>query len=285
MGKAAPLSDRPDRDSMPRRALPRALRQAYEYLVFYAALAYFGTVGIAFTCLCALLAPLLPRRAGERVGRDMIGALFRSYLAMLKASGLVKLDLDALDALRGESGIVIAPNHPSLFDAVLVISCVPRVGCIMKAPIWDNPVLGGGARLSGYVRSDAPRAMVRLGAAALRRGEPLLVFPEGTRTRGGCVNRFKGGFALIAKHAQAPIQTVFIDTNSAFLGKGWPLLRKPGMPVMFRARLGRRFRVEGDVHRFVSRLEDYYREELTRVRGAAAACADPEAELAAGGHA
>lgn len=249
------------------RAPLRLLRSGWEYLVFYFALLYFSVGGLLFTCVCAVLYPLLPRQMGIRFGRSAIGFLFRTYLAMLRATGLLRLDLVALDALRTEPGVIIAPNHPSLLDAVLVISRIPQVGCIMKASIWDNPVLGGGARLSGFIRNDSPRGMVRGAARELRAGHSLLVFPEGTRTRGGSLNRFRGGFALIAKHTRAPVQTVFIETNSAFLGKGWPLLRKPPLPLEYRARLGRRFQVSGSVQRFVTELEGYYQEEL------AASCA------------
>ena len=67
----------------------------------------------------------------------------------------------------------------------------------------------------------------------------------------------------ISKTAGAPIQTVFIETNSRFLGKGWPLLRMPAFPLVYRARLGQRFEVNGDVKTFVSDVEDYFRRTLT----------------------
>lgn len=251
----------------PERHAPRVtrpMRLAYEYTVFYAGLIYFGVLGTLFTCLCALIHPLLPRHIGARVGRSAISFLFRTYLGMLQSTGLLKLDLGALDALRAERGTVIAPNHPCLLDAVLVIARVPHVGCIMKAAIWDSIVLGGGARLAGYIRNDSPRGMVRSAAASLRAGENLLAFPEGTRTTGVGLNGFRGGFAISAKQAHAPVQTVFIETNSAFLGKGWPLLRKPDLPLVYRARLGKRFQVQGDVQAFLTMLEAYFRQELRR---------------------
>jgi 1-acyl-sn-glycerol-3-phosphate acyltransferase len=158
--------------------------------------------------------------------------------------------------------VIIAPNHPCLLDAVFVISRVPNTGCIMKAQIWDNVVLGGGARLAGYIRNDSPRSMVRQAARELRAGHPLLVFPEGTRTRSGPVNEFRGGFALVAKRAGAPVQTVFIETDNPFLSKGWPLFKRPRFPLVYRVRLGERFRVTGDVKSFLRGLEDYYRREL-----------------------
>ena len=245
------------------KQLGRATRAIYEHCFVYLSFLYFGVCGVLYGAISIVLHVLLPRRLGARLGKRTINLLFRGFLAMLRASGVVKLDLSALDALRNQSGLLIAPNHPCMLDAVFIIAHMPNVACIMKAEIWDNVVLGGGARLAGYIRNDAPLSMVRLAAQELCEGRPLLVFPEGTRTRQAPINEFKGGFALIAKRARAPIQTVFLETNSPFLGKGWPLLKMPTFPLVYRARLGKRFMVEGDVKTFMLELEDYYRQELT----------------------
>jgi 1-acyl-sn-glycerol-3-phosphate acyltransferase len=95
----------------------------------------------------------------------------------------------------------------------------------------------------------------------------LLVFPEGTRTREPPINPFKGGFALMAKKSGAEVQTIFIETESTFLNKGWPVLKKPDFPLTYRARRGKRLRVSGDVKAFVANLESYYREELPTPAG------------------
>jgi 1-acyl-sn-glycerol-3-phosphate acyltransferase len=239
------------------------LRRPYEYLVLYGGLSMFGLLMLVWSLCAAVLYLLLPRRVGAALGQHALTALFSLYLAMLKASGLVKLDLGALDALRDERSLVVTPNHPSLIDVVLVVSRLPRVVCIMKAGIGDNLLFGGAARLADYIRNNTPLGLTRSAATAVRAGSQLLVFPEGTRTRHGPVNAFKGGFALIAKKAGAPVQTVFIETNSSFLGKGWPLLKKPAFPLIYRARLGQRFEVNGEVKSFVSDLECYYRDTLT----------------------
>lgn len=239
---------------------------AYEYLVFFGGIALFGATCFLWSLIAALLHPLLPRKIGVPLGQFAIMAAFRWYLFMLKLSGIVHCDLAALDALRGQKQLIIAPNHPSLIDVVLIVSRLPRVACIMKAEIWDNIFLGGGARLAGYIRNDSPGNMIRLAtAAASSDGGQLLVFPEGTRTcpeHGSPVNEFKGGFALIARTAHAPVQTVFIETNSRFLGKGWPLIRRPRFPLVYRAKLGQRFEVEGNVRTFVASLQDYYGQAL-----------------------
>jgi 1-acyl-sn-glycerol-3-phosphate acyltransferase len=243
--------------------LIRQARLVYEYFIFYFGYLYFGTGCALVSLVSTVLHPLLPARFGVPLGRWMTGAHFRGFLALLRAGGLVRIDLAALDQLRGERSIIIAPNHPSLLDAVFIISRLPQTACIMKADIWDSFFLGGGARLSGYIRNDAPINLVRQSVDELQAGHQLLVFPEGTRTRAAPVNAFKGGFALMAKKSGAPVQAVFIETNSAFLCKGWPLLKKPEFPIVYRARLGLRLTTESDVKAFVSKLENYYHEELS----------------------
>ena len=59
-----------------------------------------------------------------------------------------------------------------------------------------------------------------------------------------------------------PVQTVFIDTDSPYLSKGWPLFRKPALPISYRIRLGRRFDPPRKTREFVRELEQYFAEEL-----------------------
>ncbi len=208
------------------RNIKQWLMLPVQYAQIYGAFFIFGVGGILFTLISAILYPLLPRDFGAKLGQTTMYRLFRLYVWITSKMGTLKVDLSALDSLRNEKGLVIAANHPGLLDAVLVISRLPRVTCIMKAEIWDNIFLGGGSRLAGYIRNDTPVNMIRLAAEELERGEHLLVFPEGTRTRKKPINSFKGGFALIAKRAHAPVQTVFIETDNPCLSKGWPLVQK-----------------------------------------------------------
>ncbi|MBP2229529.1 1-acyl-sn-glycerol-3-phosphate acyltransferase [Azospirillum agricola] len=242
--------------------LAGAVRRGWEYPLFYLLLLLFGLMSLAWSLTAALLDPLLPRRIARPLGRFAIRSGFRGYLGVLRACGILKTDLSALDALKGDEGLVLCPNHPSLLDAVLLISHLPNVACIAKAKVYDNLCLGGGARMAGYIRNDSPASLVKLAAREVRAGRQLLIFPEGTRTARPPVGALKGGFALIAKTAGAPVQTVLIDTNTRFLGKGWPLFRKPEFPLVYTVRLGRRFEPPADVRRLVDDLEGYYRSQL-----------------------
>ena len=169
----------------------------------------------------------------------------------------------ALDCLGDQRSLIIAPNHPSLIDVVLIVSRLPDVACIIKANLWDQLILGGSARLAGYIRNVSQARLILDATREIRAGSQLLVFPEGTRTKGNDIQPFKGGFALIAKRAHAPVQMVFIEINHPFLCKGCSLLKKPEFPLLFRARLGERFLPPDEVRPYISRLEQYCRSQVS----------------------
>lgn len=258
------------------RGASRALLAVYDYLVIYLGLAWLGLLCLAWTPLALLVHPLLSERRGRALGRYMIMRVFRLYLASLALSRRFSFDLSALDALRDQPSLIIAPNHPSLLDALLVISRLPNVACVLKAELMNNVFLGAGARLARYIRNTPVRRMVQQSMQDVDRGSHLLLFPEGSRTLAAPVNAFKGSIGLIAHRARAPVQTVLIENDSAYLGKGWPLFRKPPMPIHYRLRLGRRFDAPQHTHQFMAELQHYFANEL-----AGGAALDPGTALPA----
>ena len=246
----------------PPSLLSAAVTRGYYTAAFYCVLAAFGIVFLGWNVLAALLYWVLPRHRSLRVGQVGIMAGFRGLLCLMRMAGLARFDLDALDALRDEPGLVIAANHPAMIDVVLIASRLPRVVCIAKASLWDNAALGAAARMAGYIRNDTPHGVVRHAARAIAAGSHLLIFPEGTRTEHGPVSPMKAGFALMARQAGVPVQTVLLESNTPYLRKGWGLLRQPPFPLVYRARLGQRFTVSSSADAFAQQLEAYFRAEL-----------------------
>jgi 1-acyl-sn-glycerol-3-phosphate acyltransferase len=242
----------------------RRITLVYDYLVLYLGLFWLGLLCLAWAPVAVVINPLLPKRWGRVLGRRVTMLAFRFYLASLSLSRRCHFDLTALDALRGEAPLIIAPNHPCLLDAVMVISRLPNVACVMKADLMNNVFLGAGARLAGYIPSEPLRQMIRLAVDDFRHGSHLLLFPEGTRTTQDPVNPLKGSVALIAHQAQVRVQTVLIETDSHYLSKGWPLFRKPAMPITYRLRLGKCFDAPQNVQQLMAELEDYFAYELVQ---------------------
>ena len=242
----------------------RALRRVWQSTLFYIVLLHLGAMSLTWNLVCALIYPFLSRERGVVVGRAAISSVYRGFWTCTQWLGLMRIDYSALDALSRDGGLIIAANHPSMLDALLVVAKVPRGICIMRSSLMRNPFLGAGARLARYIRNDPPRGMIRGCVANLQAGGQLVLFPEGTRTIQAPINPFRPGVTLIAHMAQVPIQTVLIESESPYLGKGWPIWRTPEFPVVIRVRLGARFAPEADHQGLLKRLESYFADELRR---------------------
>lgn len=261
------------------RPLLRALGNVRDYLVLYLGLALLGAMCLLWTPVAIVIHPLLAAHRGRAAGRYVIMAAFRFYLTSLGMTRRISFDLSALDALRDEQPLILAPNHPCMLDAVMVISRLPNVACVLKTELMNNIFLGAGARLARYIRNEPVRRMVRQSIQDFECGSHLLLFPEGTRTTSCPVNPFKGSVGLIARYARVPVQTILIETDSAYLGKGWPLFHKPPMPMHYRVRLGKRFDPPDDTRQFMAELEQYFRHDLVAGSAFCASATIPAPEI------
>ena len=245
------------------------LRAPWDYVMMALGLLYWGVFGGLLTLIGGPLHVLLPRRTGEKLGRFLLHQLFRKFVVYLRLSDLVRADLTALDKLDGiKHAFIAAPNHTSLWDVVFIIARLPFAVCIMKKQILQNIVLGGGARLAGYIANDSISLMIRNASKSLGEGGQLLLFPEGTRTKpDACwINPIKGGCAIIAMHSQVPVYPIFIRSNTRFLQKGWPLWRRPVFPIRMRFDLGEPLIPEPgeSPQSFTARLAKVYEQELSK---------------------
>jgi 1-acyl-sn-glycerol-3-phosphate acyltransferase len=242
--------------------MQRPLKTPYDYMATYGLLTLLGAICLAWSVVALVFYPILPRRRGTAFGRFGIMAGLRVFAWTLARSGAYKLDLRAIDALRGGPPVILVPNHPSLIDALLILTRHPNLACVMKPQLMGNLFLGPGARLARYIRSGQPRQMIKEAVDDLRRGSTLLLFPEGTRTTRSPVNPLTASVGVVAKHARVAVQVAIIETDSPYLSKGWSLLRVPSLPITYRVRLGRRFDPPEDVPAFMEELEREFSAQL-----------------------
>jgi hypothetical protein len=71
-----------------------------------------------------------------------------------------------------------------------------------------------------------------------------------------------GGFRLYAHWLELAVQTLLIETDSSYLGKGGSPWARTSLPMAYRIRLGRRFEPPADAAAFSVELERYFRTEL-----------------------
>jgi 1-acyl-sn-glycerol-3-phosphate acyltransferase len=242
------------------------IRRAWQLACFYLLLIGLGLASLVWNLVAALMLPVVPRQRAQAIGRHVVASSYRVFWNLAGALGLMEVDSQALDRLNEDTtGLVVVANHPSMVDAMLIVARLRRGVCIMKGDLMRNVFLGSGARIARYIPNDSPRTMLRHAIANLREGAQLVMFPEGTRTEaGGMLNRFRPGVTAIAHKAGVPIQTVFIETDSPYLRKGWPIWRMPPFPMVFTLRLGERFEPRDGAALPLDELESYFRKELCK---------------------
>lgn len=236
---------------------------AYEWLAMLAGWSLLGLLCIAWLPLAILWHWLLPRQHGKRLGRLVIMYGFQLYIWFLQKACACHFDLSDLDRLPARTAHILVANHPSLLDAVLIVSRFPNMVCIMKSSLMDNLLLGSAARLACYIRNSPSLNMILDARNALQEQANVLIFPEGTRTSTFPINPLNGSAMLLSRQANVPVQTVLIEFSSPYLGKAWPLFRPPQLPLTMKVKLGRLFVVPTDISVATRELESYLSTALT----------------------
>jgi 1-acyl-sn-glycerol-3-phosphate acyltransferase len=187
-------------------------------------------------------------------------------IAYLRLFRILKADFAPLHRLRGRRGAIIAVNHPTFLDAILMMSQLSGVFCLMKAKLHRNPFIAAIVRSAGYEDNANADQLIENCSRRLRSGETLLVFPEGTRTTVPPVGQLKRGFALMAIRAHAPVVTILMTSlNGPYLRKGQPFFAfPPAFPIEYRVTHGQEFSSLPDEpsRDFCLKIESYFREAL-----------------------
>jgi 1-acyl-sn-glycerol-3-phosphate acyltransferase len=216
-----------------------------------------------FSLLAILFFPLAGKPSVRRQARRILRRLFRFWMGYLSVTCGVRFELVSPKRFQEIRGTVVVANHPTLMDALYLLGLVPDAVCIIKKSLQRNLLLGPIARLCGFIANEAGPDLVREAGAALSEGCNLIIFPEGTRSRGS-LRPFKPGFALIATRFKAPVQTVHLSCEPPFLPGRVEMKGIPGVAPVVSVRPGRVFRpVTGSkAARFMAEIETYYRGEL-----------------------
>ena len=133
------------------------------------------------------------------------------FVAWVASRFVYRFDVKGDLNIPTEGAAVLACNHVSFVDAVLLMAASPRpIRFLMDHRIFKVPVLGWLFRLAKAIpvapQKEDPTAYEAAFAAAaqvLREGDLLGIFPEGGITRDGTLQPFKGGIAKILAQAQA----------------------------------------------------------------------------------
>lgn len=148
--------------------------------------------------------------------------VFIYYAAGLVADILHPVSVEGMERLP-QSGALLCPNHASNWDPILVALKLPknyRLHIMAKEELFRNPLLGWLLRKVGAFpvsRGNNDINTVRTAMQAIKDGDNLLIFPEGTVVRNGVgyidglPAHAKAGVAMIGVRTGAALVPVFVD--------------------------------------------------------------------------
>ena len=132
------------------------------------------------------------------------------FIAWVASRFIYRFKISGDEHIPVQGAAVLTCNHVSYVDAVLLMAASPRpIYFVMDHRIFKQPVLGALFKLAKAIpiapRSEDPaayEAAFEAAAKVLRDGDLLAIFPEGSITKDGTLQPFKGGIMKILGNAE-----------------------------------------------------------------------------------
>lgn len=235
----------------------------------------FTLFGIGALFLSAIVFPLMQLISDAKKAkraRWVVSKSFALFVWVMDVAGVNKVTVIGAEKLRQSKQVLVLANHPTLIDVVILISMMPNASCVVKRALWNNPFMWGVVRAADYISNSEPDSLVEDCAADINSGNPLVIFPEGTRTVPGKPLKFKRGASYIALNGNAPILPVVISCIPNTLAKGDKWYEIPAEKACFTVEVKNEVTVDQLIsqdhppaiaaRKLTTALEEYFTKEL-----------------------
>ncbi len=194
----------------------------------------------------------------------------------------MRFDMDGIGNIPEDGGVILASNHRSYVDPMVVSLVAAKAGrparFLSKKEVTDAPVVGPIVRSLGAIRVDRQgdtAESTNKAATALRAGELIALFPQGTIPRGEKFFKpdLEGRYGAIrlALETDRPLIPMALWGTE----KAWPRNRKlPYLlnladPPVIRVRVGKPYRPTSDnldqaITELMSKIQDLLPDEASR---------------------
>jgi 1-acyl-sn-glycerol-3-phosphate acyltransferase len=165
----------------------------------------------------------------RRVALHLYSCAWASFYVV--ANPLWRERFEGREKLPWKGAAVLVANHLSLLDILVLYGLFRPFKWVAKAELFRVPVVGWNMWINDYValqRGDREsiRRMMDRCRAHLARGTPVLLFPEGTRSRDGRLQPFKDGAFRLALDAGCPVIPIALSGTAEALPKHGLVLRQ-----------------------------------------------------------
>lgn len=172
-----------------------------------------------------------------QVGMDFIYGYFHYGMGVL-CDIHFNAGVSGVENIPRQGGFIVAVNHASLLDPPIVGSFVPRQICAFaRRTLWKGGIMSWWLDAVGVIPVDrdagsdvtAIRRVIRV----LQGGQGVIVFPEGTRSATGQLQRPKAGVGLMACRTGVPVVPARIFGSFEAFGRNRPLRLGTPIAVVF----------------------------------------------------
>jgi 1-acyl-sn-glycerol-3-phosphate acyltransferase len=148
------------------------------------------------------------------------------------------LQVEGLEHIPRTGAAILAPNHVSYLDPVVVGVSLPprRIHFMAKGELFRGRLGGWFFRsLQAYPvdRERLDPSTLKRTLSLLEAGQIVLMFPEGTRGDGRALGPAKPGVAMIAARSRVPVVPVFHWGTERVLPRGSHRIRHAPLRVRF----------------------------------------------------
>lgn len=219
--------------------MPGILGQAWRSLGVPFAFASFMAIALLYALFVFPFVRVMPG-SGDLKGRRVRKIISCSFSAFLRACTMMRLfrplRIWGLEGVDFSQPVIIVANHPTLFDIVVLGSLVPNFNCLVKHKLTQNIFLRGGVKAAEYVTNDRPEEIIQRCVQGFQRSQPLIIFPEGTRSPKDSLGTFSRGAAHLALRTGVPVITAMLECNPPAFRKYQKWYFAPKEPVEYSVR-------------------------------------------------
>jgi len=135
-----------------------------------------------------------------------------------------RVRVEGREKIDPNTAYVMVANHQSLLDILVLFRLFTHFKWVSKIENFYVPCIGWNMSLNRYIKlrrgdKESVDQMMAASEQALREGNPIMMFPEGTRSADGRLKAFKHGAFTLAKRVGAPILPIVVEGTAAALPK------------------------------------------------------------------
>lgn len=198
------------------------------------AFSLFISVSVLFTLIGRIFFRLQVKEKGKYIYHWLISKACRFLMYVMV--NVKKKIINPLNEDLKKPAIIIC-NHQSSLDIVPLIMLHPKILMLTNNKKWNAPFFGPVIRTADYFPAEQIEQHLDKIEDRIKNGYSLIIFPEGTRSEDGAINRFHKGAFYIAEKLKLDILPIIIHGTNYTLTKKDALLKDGQVTLKYLPRI------------------------------------------------